>query len=98
MKVASQDAQCNVTFQAKFGMVAAAFQSISRLECADRGFHTRMALTRLSERNRCCAFLLRRLLDARHGEARLVNDVGEQALILRRVTPTIERDSLKSYR
>ena len=47
MKVASQNAQRDITFQAQLAAVATAFQPISRLERSDGGLHTGVTLTSL---------------------------------------------------
>src|SRR5258708_1043840 len=93
MKVAPQDAERDVTLQAHLGAVTGTVQPVCWLERPDRGLHAGVALTRLSEGNRRCAFLFCRLLGAWLGKARLLNEGGQQALVLGRVAAAIKRDS-----
>src|SRR5689334_18497936 len=94
LKIAPQDAQGHVTFEAALAAIAAPFQTVARLQGADRRLDARMMLSRFAKGHGCLLFLLTTLFGSFAGDARRPHDRCQFPLILRGVKGAVERGAL----
>jgi hypothetical protein len=83
VQVAAQDAERQVAFEPQLTAIAAALQAVAGLQCADRGFDSRMTLTRGAKLDRGVLLLFARLLRAGLGQTGMGDDLRQRRLVLR---------------
>ena len=90
VKIAAQNPKPNVSLETWLRAVPTACQTVARLQGVDRGFDARMPLAGLAKRDRGLRLLLAGLMDPGHGQARLGDNPGQFALVLRRMKTPVE--------